>query len=87
MPKRSMQYLLLFTGLILLFVLLMQPLGVYHFRDYIAMLFPTGPIARDERNLLLILQVMMLLVVLPGIYYDLYFLLEISRAQRVSRKI
>ncbi len=64
-PKQPVFYLLLFTGLLLLFVLLMQPVGVYHFHEYIAMLFPKGLIARQERNLLLLLQGLMLLVVIP----------------------
>ena len=63
--KKPVFYMLLFTGLLLLFVLLMQPVGVYHFQEYIALLFPAGKIAREERNLLFILQALMLLVVLP----------------------
>ncbi len=63
--NKPLYYMLLFTGLILLFVLLMQPIGVYHFREYIDILFPKGQIAREERNLLFVIQGIMLLVVIP----------------------
>ena len=63
--NRPLYFMLLFTGLILLFVLAMQPLGVYQFREYIDILFPDGRIAREERNLLFIIQGIMLLVVIP----------------------
>ena len=57
--------MLLFTGLILLLILLMQPLIIFHFKDYIAVLFPAGTIALEERNLLFIIQGLMLLVIIP----------------------
>ena len=43
----------------------MQPLSVFHFRDKIAVLFPKGIIALEERNLLFIIQAIMLLVIIP----------------------
>lgn len=64
-PKKPVFYMLFFSGLILLFILAMQPLSVYHFRDYIAVLFPKGVIALEERNLLLIIQALMLLIIIP----------------------
>lgn len=63
--KKPVFYMLLFTGLILLVILIMQPLEVYHFRDYIAVLFPKGIIALEERNLLFIIQALMLLIIIP----------------------
>lgn len=57
--------MLVFTGIILLITLLMQPLEVFHFQDYIAVLFPKGWIALEQRNLLLIIQALMLLVIIP----------------------
>lgn len=57
--------MLFFTGLIFLLILLMQPLTILHFFDSIDVLFPAGWVARKERNLLLILQTIMLFVVIP----------------------
>lgn len=57
--------MLFFTGIILLIFLIMQPLEVLHFRDYLAVLFPEGIIGLKERNLLFILQALMLLIVVP----------------------
>lgn len=63
--KKFVPFLLLFTGLILLIFLIMQPVTVFQFRDQIAVLFPKGVIALEERNLLLVIQAIMLLVILP----------------------
>jgi len=63
--KTFVQMMLIATALIMLFFLIMQPLSVLHFKDYIAILFPKGIIALEERNLLLILQAIMLLIVIP----------------------
>lgn len=57
--------MLLFTGLILLAILLMQPLQVYFFSPDIAVLFPKGIIAIKERDLLFFIQALMLLVIIP----------------------
>jgi cytochrome o ubiquinol oxidase subunit II len=57
--------MLVMAGIILLIVLIMQPLAVFRFREHIAVLFPKGIIALEERNLLLIIQAIMLLVILP----------------------
>lgn len=57
--------MLLFTGLIVLAILIMQPLTISYFGDYIDVLFPVGIIALEERNLLLIIQALMLLVIIP----------------------
>lgn len=68
MMKKGMKFvpfLLLLTSVILLITLIMQPYSVYKFRHYIAVLFPSGIIALEERNLLFIIQAIMLLVVIP----------------------
>lgn len=63
--KKNVGYLLVFSGIILFLFLIMQPLQVLHFRNYIAILFPKGIIALEERNLLFIIQMMMLFVIIP----------------------
>lgn len=57
--------MLLFTGLILLVILLMQPLQVYFLKEKIDVLFPEGKIAFAQRNLLFIIQALMLLIIVP----------------------
>ena len=57
--------MLFFTGVILLLILIMQPWSIYQFKKYIDVLFPTGWIALEELNLLLIIQGVMLLVIIP----------------------
>jgi cytochrome o ubiquinol oxidase subunit II len=63
--RKPVFYMLFFSGLILFSILLMQPLQVFHFREYIDILFPKGIIALEELNLLLVIQVLMLLVIIP----------------------
>jgi cytochrome o ubiquinol oxidase subunit 2 len=63
--KKPVFFMLIFTGIILFLILIMQPLQIYHFRDYISVLFPKGKIAYEQRNLLLIIQALMLLVIIP----------------------
>lgn len=63
--KYAVPFMLFGAGVILLLFLIMQPLSVFHFQEYIAVLFPKGIIALKERNLLFIIQAIMLLVVLP----------------------
>lgn len=58
-------YMLIFSAIIFFLFLLMQPLQVLFFQDDIAVIFPNGPIAAEQRNLLLILQAMMLFVIFP----------------------
>lgn len=57
--------MLFFTGLIILGILIMQPLQIIHFKEYIAVLFPKGTVAFEERNLLLIIQALMLIIIIP----------------------
>lgn len=63
--KKFVPLMLLFTGIILFFILIMQPLTILHFKENIAVLFPKGIIGLEERNLLLIIQALMLLVIVP----------------------
>lgn len=58
-------FLLLLTGIILFITLIMQPLSIVEFRHHISVLFPAGIVALEERNLLFIIQAIMLLVVIP----------------------
>lgn len=58
-------YMLLFSGALLLLFLLLQPLQVYLFRHEIPVIFPAGWIAVEERNLLLFIQALMLIVIVP----------------------
>lgn len=57
--------MLLFTGIILAIILIMQPLTIIEFYSYISVLFPKGIIGLEERNLLLVIQGLMLLVIIP----------------------
>lgn len=64
-PKRPVFFMLVFTGMILFIFLAMQVVILFRFQDYISFLFPKGFIGTEERNLLLIMQALMLLVVVP----------------------
>lgn len=66
-PQRMtfVQYMLIFVGIILFLFLIMQPLTIIKYHENIAVLFPKGIIGIEERNLLLIIQAIMLLVVIP----------------------
>lgn len=57
--------MLLFSAFILAIILIMQPLTILYFQDKIAVLFPKGIIALEQRNLLFIIQAIMLLVIIP----------------------
>lgn len=68
MMKKRMKFvpfMLILTALILLIFLIMQPLSILRFQSKIAVLFPKGIIALEERNLLFVIQAIMLLVILP----------------------
>jgi len=71
--KPFLPFMLVFTLAILFFVLLMQPLAILKYREDIAVLFPAGIIALEERNLLLILQALMLLVIIPVYIFTFIF--------------
>ena len=57
--------MLFFSAIAIAFVLIMQPVQLYHFQDFIAVIFPKGWVGVQERNLLLIIQGIMLLVMIP----------------------
>lgn len=57
--------MLFFTGIILFLFLVMQVLQVIQFKEYISVLFPSGTIAFKQRNLLLLIQALMLIIVIP----------------------
>lgn len=63
----------------------MQPLEIRYGGDLIAILFPKGWIALKERNLLLIIQALMLLVVIP-VYFLTYFFSWLYRAHNSDAK-
>lgn len=63
--KKPVLFILLFAGCVLFIFLLMQPAEVHLGWGDIALLFPSGKIALRERNLLFIIQILMLLVVIP----------------------
>lgn len=57
--------MLLFSGIMMLIILIMQPLQILHFKDQIAVLFPKGLIALEQRNLLFLIQALMLIIIIP----------------------
>ena len=63
--NKSLFFILFFTFFILLVFLLLQPLQIYFFNTDISVLFPSGIIALEERNLLFIIQAAMLLIIVP----------------------
>lgn len=67
MPKSTRPLLVMLVGsaLIVLLVLIMQPLHVLQFKDHLSVLFPKGIIGVEQRDLLFIIQAIMLLVVIP----------------------
>lgn len=65
MGKKPVMRLLFFSGLIVLFILAMQPWQIHEFKEYIGVLFPSGKIAVEERNLLILIQILMLFVIVP----------------------
>lgn len=85
MRKKPVLFMLVFSGLILLIILIMQPLQILHFREKIAMLFPKGIIALEERNLLFIIQALMLLIIIP-VYILTFIFSWIYRADNPKGK-
>ncbi|KAF3362723.1 Cytochrome bo(3) ubiquinol oxidase subunit 2 [Chlamydiales bacterium STE3] len=63
--KSFVPFMLILSALVLFLFLLMQPLTILKFHENIAILFPAGEIAVKQRNLLLIIQAIMLLVIIP----------------------
>lgn len=63
--KKPVLFVLLFSGFVLAIFLIMQPLEIRYGGELIGVLFPKGNIAIKQRNLLLIIQVIMLFIVIP----------------------
>lgn len=63
--KIAVRLMLIGVGFILLFMLIMQPFAIHRYHEQIVVLFPKGIVALEQRNLLFILQGIMLLVILP----------------------
>lgn len=62
---KKVPFLLIISAIILFIFLVMQPLQILLFGHNIAMLFPKGMIAVEQRNLLFIIQIVMLFVIIP----------------------
>lgn len=71
--KKPVLFMLLFSGIVLLITLAMQPFELVTFKEYISVLAPKGLIGLKERNLLLIIQAIMLLVVIPVYLFTFIF--------------
>jgi cytochrome o ubiquinol oxidase subunit 2 len=71
--RRPLFFMLFFSGVFLLLILILQPLQVLHFRNYIAILFPKGIIGVKELDLLIVLQVLMLFIVIPVYIFTFIF--------------
>jgi cytochrome o ubiquinol oxidase subunit 2 len=65
--------MLFFTGIILFLFLVMQVLQVLQFKEYISVLFPAGTIALKQRNLLFLIQALMLVIVIPVYVFTFIF--------------
>lgn len=63
--KKPVMFMLIFSALVLFVSLIMQPLQILKYREYIDVLFPEGIIAVEQRNLLFVIQALMLLVIIP----------------------
>ena len=63
--KQFVPLMLLGTAIVLLIFLVAQPLTILKYQNEISVLFPKGIIALKERNLLFIIQAIMLLVIIP----------------------
>ncbi len=64
---------MLYAGLVCLVFLVLQPLEVLYFIDYVALLDPRGFIGLEERDLLLFIQAIMLLVIIPVYLFSFIF--------------
>ncbi|MEI6531373.1 MAG: ubiquinol oxidase subunit II [Chlamydiota bacterium] len=73
MVKSPIRLLLVMSALVILTILVLQPLSVFHFEGDIEVLFPKGIVALKERNLLFVLQGLMLIVVIPVYVFTFIF--------------
>lgn len=69
----TVRMMLVMAGLLMLTFLIMQPVTIHLLRDNIAVLFPKGLIAIEERNLLFIIQILMLLIIIPVYIFTFIF--------------
>ncbi len=72
-PTKKLYSRLLYSGIILLLILLMQPLEVFLFVKDIAVLFPVGWVGMEERDLLIFIQAVMLIFILPVYAFTFIF--------------
>lgn len=70
--KKFVPLLMIYSIVILFIIFIMQPLSIFFFGEHIDMLFPKGIIALEQRNLLFLLQGLMLLVIIP--VYLMFFI-------------
>lgn len=71
--RKPLSFMLIATAIIFFLFLLMQPLTIFHFGNEIDVLFPKGIIALEQRNLLFILQALMLIVMIPVYLFTFIF--------------
>lgn len=69
----ALRTMLIVSGIVIAIILLMQPLVIWEYRDLIAVLFPKGIIGVEQRNLLFIIQAIMLLVIIPVYIFTFIF--------------
>lgn len=71
--KSPVIFMLISTGIIFFLFLLMQPLAVVRFKEYLDVLFPSGFIGLKEIDLLYIIQIAMLFIVIPVYLFTFIF--------------
>lgn len=64
---------LVFSAVIIFLILLMQPFEIFLFKDKIPILFPKGWVALEQRNLLIFVQILMLLIIIPVYIFTFLF--------------
>lgn len=70
---KTIRLMLIVSALLLLGFLILQPFTIMQYKESIAVLFPAGVIALEQRNLLFIIQAIMLLVMLPVFAFTYIF--------------
>ena len=63
--KRQVSNKLIYSAIIVLFIVIMQPFLLYYFFQDIAVIFPKGWVAERQRDLLILIQIIMLLFIIP----------------------
>lgn len=72
-PKKPVYFILVMTGIVIFLILLMQPLQILFFKGEIPVIFPKGKIAIEQRDLLIFIQALMLLVIIPVYLFTFIF--------------